>query len=558
MRPLTLMACIAFTFVVSFWFAVPGATRAAPQWQDYDPPLWILGPIQGADGNENTVLKNLRQLEEWNIPITAFHFDGPDWQLNDPDNPVCAFQFGYSDAVLDWLRARGIRAMFWIVPLVDMDKCTADYYFALANDYFVKDAEGNVIVTDNFTGQGSWIDFANPGAVAYWRSRLDSLLARTGDVVGGFYTDNTAIDSAYGEAYSADLLEYTRTHIPDGDVVMKRYASNSPSDAWLEQYAHVAYVNDLPTNFAGLKTGIERVLNTTQLMPLPFNEFSGYAETPPDAETYIRRMHWGAFQAVMENVPKTANPWNSIYPDDVMKAYRYYATLHWELQPYLHSYDQAAFERREPIFRDFNLRRYSTRVGDAFFVAFVTSYTRSLQVKLPPGTWIDYWDERKTYTGPATITVEVPLGREPIFIAQGAIIPMQVRNGVTGHGTKSFAGALTVNVYPAQHSTFRYHDVTNGWLTFEVTRSGERIALCTRDGVPSQPIIYRIARLQKKPKAVKALNGAVGINTVWGDALPKLENEFQVGTSSGGWFYDRQAKRLSVKNPTLGTDCPAP
>ena len=534
----------------------PRATDAAPEWQSFPPPHWMLGPIQGADGNEKAVLENLDKITQTKIPITAFHFDAPDWM-------TCTgnLQFRYSDAVLDKMRARGIRGLFWVVPLIGLD--CAEYQFAKDNGYFVLGQDGQPVVTQNFAGHGSWIDFNNLAAVAWWLGLLDGLRARVGDVLGGFYTDSVRPDKRdgaieYGEAYARALLDYTRTYIPDGNVVFKRYGVNTPSDAWLNQYAHVAYVNDLPTNFDGMQTGIKRVFRTTPFMPLPYNELSGFAGTPPDSETYIRRMHWGAFQPVMENVPKGKQPWDPIFSSQVMQMYRYYGTLHRELEPYLHTYDQLAFETQEPILRDTDTNRYSARLGSEIFVQYITDYVRKVQIKLPRGQWVNYWNESEIFQGNQTIAYPVPLGKEPIFIARGAILPMHVSSGFTGHGTQNSDNALTLNVYKFGHSDFRYHDAVNGWLRFDVTTAKTRAALCTLDAVPSEPIIWRIINTTEKPKRVAEQNGAVGINTTWGTALPEKKSESAVGGASSGWYFDARAKRLIIKISNLGTDCPAP
>lgn len=556
MKRLVILSILLMGVLLSAALFAPREIDAAPEWQSYSPPGWILGPIQGADGSEKTVLDNLDMMKKWNVPITAFHFDAPDW-MSCPGNA----QFRYSDKVLDKMRARNIRGLFWIVPLIGLD--CPEYQIALNNNYFVRDGENNVIVTDNFTGHGSWLDFDNPDAVAWWHTLLDALLVRTGDVIGGFYTDSVRPDMgtslpSYGEAYGLDLLNYTRAHIPDGDVVFKRYGKNTPSDGWLNQYAHLAYVNDLPTHFGGMKTGIQRVFASTGLMPLPYNEFSGFNKTPPDTATYIRRMHWGAFQPVMENVPKAAQPWDPQYSSAVMQIYAYYATLHAELAPYLMSYDQAAFGTQTPILRDTNAAKFSARLGNEFWVQYVTDYVGEVKITPPAGNWINYWNESQIFKGGKTYTYSVPLGREPILIARGAIIPMRVSSPLTGHGTKASKGALTLAVYPISHSTFEYYDATNGWVTFDVTTDKQRAALCSLNAAPSEPLLWRVSNIRNKPNTVTAQNGAVGVNTAWGTAMQERGSEIRVGQNESGWYYDALNKRLIVKISNTGTDCPAP
>jgi alpha-glucosidase (family GH31 glycosyl hydrolase) len=553
---IVVMTIILVGVLLLAWEQSVEPVEAEPDWQTHEPSAWILGPIQGADGKENALRINLTAIEMWDLPVTVFHFDAPDWQKCTGNG-----EFRYSDSIIQRMRARKIRALFWTVPLIGLS--CPEYQVALQNNYFVKDTQGNVIVTSNFTGHGSWIDFDNPDAIAFYHSLLDRVRLKMGDLMGGFYTDSVRPDDttgqvAYGEKYSLSVLEYTRAHIPDGEVVMKRYGVNGPSDEWMAANAHIAYVNDLPTNFAGMITGIRRVFDTTHLMPLPYNEFSGFSNNPPDAETYIRRMHWGAMQPVMENVPKTKQPWDSIFPPQVMQVYQYYSTLHRELAPYLGSYDRAAYETKTPILRNMNSARFTAQLGDEIFVKYVTSYTSRVRVKFPPGEWINYWDESQVFPGSSTAYVSVPLGREPIFIKRGAIIPMEVRNNYTGHGTTASQNALTVNVFPTNHSTFRYWDPKNGWVTFDVKSVKKRLTLCTVDQVTSRPIIYRISNVKKKPNFVKQDGGAVGVNTKWGTHLPERASEQLVGQTQKGWFYDAAAKRLIVKVKAVGTNCPAP
>ena len=87
----------------------PAPTAAAPQWASFTPPLWTLGPIQGADGKERTVLNNFDKIQAWSLPITVFHFDAPTW-MSCTGNA----QFGYSSAVLDRMRSQNIRGLFWL------------------------------------------------------------------------------------------------------------------------------------------------------------------------------------------------------------------------------------------------------------------------------------------------------------------------------------------------------------------------------------------------------------------------------------------------------------
>ncbi len=555
---LFLAALVAASAALAVVFVQP--TQAAGPARYIAPPAWILGPMQGRDADEKTFNDILNHLDQSSIPITAFHFDFDGWETC-PNNA----QFAWSNAVLQRMRSHNppIRALFWILPL--LKKGCAEFDMAQSRGYLVRNGNGSTMVTSSWQGTGGWIDFKNPQAVVFWHSLLERIITRAPGVIGGFYTDDVRPDlpndPSYSDAFVRDLVDYTRVRIPDGDVVFKRYGANTPDDATLSRYAHAVYVNDLDSAFSGLQEGIRRVFATASLVPAPFNEFTGYADNPPDAETYIRRMQWGAYQPVMENdnLPVSAYPWDSHYPPQVMQAYQYYSTLHWELVPFLHTYDELAYLNNWSIFQQADAAHFSTMLGREIFVQYITNYMQSAapaaQVTLPLGQWINYWNEQQVITGPATVQIPVPLGREPVFIANGAIIPMQVRDGSTGHGTPAAAGALTVNVFPSGHSTFSYFDLSQKWVGFDVRQNGSTLTLCTT-WAPSQPLIYRIARWTGAPSRVTTSSGAVGVNASWGTLLPALASETAVDASTGGWFYDAARRHLIVKLTQLGSACP--
>ena len=111
----------------------------------------------------------------------------------------------------------------------------------------------------------------------------------------------------------------------------------------------------------------------------------------------------------------------------------------------------------------------SLRVGNELYVPIVTEPTRSMTIQLPTGQWIDYWDETQVYSGTAE-RLPVPLGREPIFVRQGALIPMEVQRPYTGHGTRESKGSLTLLVYPSGTSSFRFRNAAREpWITFSST-----------------------------------------------------------------------------------------
>ena len=191
--------------------------------------------------------------------------------------------------------------------------------------------------------------------------------------------------------------------------------------------------------------------------------------------------------------------------------------------------------------------QYTLRCGNEFFIPLVTQATRTMTFRLPPGQWIDYWNEQRVVSG-LLRNESVPLGREPVFIRQGAIIPMEVERDYTGHGSRDSAGSLTVLVYPNGTSTFdHYYDVTGQWMTLSSTLSEGTLTLGASPA-PSRTLLYRVSRMNSKPDAVRVEGGAVYVNQDGG--LPESGSEAEVNRSSvPAWFYDAVARRLIVKVP---------
>ncbi len=373
------------------------------------------------------------------------------------------------------------------------------------------------------------------------------LQTRLGRNLLGFYLDDGSSDQDLEE-----VATFMRGASPgDWENIAKAYQNREPStsNSGLSHFANAAYVGDLSYDFAGLREGFTRLIAKARYLPAPYNEFTGYAYLnpgAPDEETYHRRLHFGAFQPVMAHTPYgNADPWRPEYSPGFVGVYRYWAWLHRELRPYFLSYAVRMHEDPRRAVLRAGLSPYSMRVGNEIFVPLVTEFTRTLDFRLPFGAWVDYWNEQRTVSG-EVVGEPVPLGREPVFLRLGAIIPLEVQRDYTGHGTRESAGSLTVLVYPNGTTSFRYYEAATAvWTTFTSVRSGTSITLDAVPG-PTVPILYRIGRVTSRPTAVGIEGGTVRVNQS-GD-LPEVGSEVAVNRSTtSAWFYDMAARRLIVK-----------
>lgn len=188
---------------------------------------------------------------------------------------------------------------------------------------------------------------------------------------------------------------------------------------------------------------------------------------------------------------------------------------------------------------------HSFLVGDTIYAPIVTESVDSMDVELPPGEWIDYWDESRVLTGRVP-RHPVPPGREPIFVRRGALIPLSVERDYAGHGTAASAGALTLLVYPDATSSFRYRSGPRGpWITFQASASAGRLTLIADAQLPG-PVIYRVASWDGPPESVEAVGDTVAVSQ--GGDMDRAASEAEVnGSPRSAWYYHSGRHRLIIK-----------
>jgi hypothetical protein len=448
----------------------------------------------------------MNELRAADIPVGVYLFDGSSWSERDSRHEgtcegedCCSWKLG--DETIERLRREHVRALvhFW-------GGCHNAHQYARAHE-------------------------------------------RLGGSLLGFYLDDGSSDQELKA-----VNDFMRSVSPgDFENVAKSHQSHEPmtSDNGLAAMANVAYVGDVRNDFLGLKDGIARLLEKARLIPAPLNELTAYdyeTRTAPERETYVRRLHWGAFQPIMAHTPfMNSDPWRPDYDSDLVAAYRQYAWLHKELTPYFLSYARRMHEQPDqPLIRP-GPAADSMLVGEEIFVQVVTARTSSMDIALPPGQWVDYWDEAHVVSG--TLNEHpAPVRQEPIFVKLGALIPLEVEREYAGHGTRASAGSLTILAFPSGTSTFRYlDDDANAWTTFRSVADATRITLSSEPPYRG-PLIYRVGRVATRPGVVRLSAGALVIESSGGGGLAELETENEVnGSETSAWFYDANAHRLIVK-----------
>ncbi len=226
---------------------------------------------------------------------------------------------------------------------------------------------------------------------------------------------------------------------------------------------------------ASLRGGLNFALSGFAYWSHDIGGFSG--KTNP--KLYARWAQFGLFCSHARAHGTTERePW--VFGEETERIFRKYATLRYRLLPYLYSCAARTVTTGRPLLRPLLLDYQDDPTthtldlqylfGDHFLVAPVCADTEHVPVYLPEGRWVDYWN-KVTHTGPGWFTVHAPLDTLPLFVREGAIIPM---GPPVQFVEQKSLDPLTLDVYPADEGAFSLLDerIAPVELSYHLEREG--------------------------------------------------------------------------------------
>ncbi|MFB8306841.1 TIM-barrel domain-containing protein [Kitasatospora purpeofusca] len=283
-------------------------------------------------------------------------------------------------------------------------------------------------------------------------------------------------------------------------------------------------------------------------------------------QTYVRDLQWKAFTPAFMTMSgwgatnpsagyQDKQPWR--FAEPYASINRKYLQLKMRLMPYLYTMGRTANETGVPSTRALVLEYPDDPVargnatsgefmaGDSFLVAPVVSDTAVRNgIYLPAGSWTDYWSG-KVYQGPGWLDgYAAPLDTLPLFVRQGAVVPMWPQMNYTGEKAVS---TLTYDVYPRGDSTFSLYE-------------DDGLTRAYQNGAYARQRVDVHAPAAGRGDAVISVGAADGSYTgkaaargyeftvhsataptsvsVGGTPLPALAGKAAYDSASSGWYYD--------------------
>ncbi|MFT5432105.1 MAG: alpha-D-xyloside xylohydrolase [Myxococcota bacterium] len=429
------------------------------------PAPWALGPViwrdevDGQDAVEDDFLK-LRSLD---LASTGYWIDRP------YASGVNSFDFHpakYTDAasMIGMAHGLGLRVALWHTPYLDPDDPAT-----MALNQQAKDA--GYYPPKSGASSPNWgpsIDLTNPAAKTFWQEQLKAYIDLG---IEGFKLDfaeehipgiadqrtffeffdgsneltmHRRFQHLYHEAYAELLPEdggmlLVRAGVY-GDQVNGVIVWPGDIDATLALHGDtVTKANgDSYVSVGGLPAAISA---GSSLGPsgYPFfgSDTGGYRNSPPAKETYIRWFQQTALSTCMQVGTNTNDlPWSfgpdKVQDEEILSLYRKYARLHLRLFPYLWSYATDIAQTGRPIQRPVGLAEptlnrhpaFDYLLGDDLLVApVIEAGATTREVTFPSGQWIHWWTG-EAFTGGTAYSVNVTLEDIPLFLGDGAIVPL--------------------------------------------------------------------------------------------------------------------------------------
>ncbi len=548
------------------------------------PPLWVLGFMQSKcsfwDWDELDDVLYRYQEAELPLDCIVFDFDWAECFNNYKWHPRWK---GLSPEKIRQYRKQGIH--FMVSNSGPMLKKNADTFeSALEAGVLARDDEGNTITCGHYSGE--LIDFTNPDTEKWIEPQLTRVLD---DGVEGWWLEltepegdspNTVYFAGRTEKihnlfsnFTADVYHrVTERHNPG----RRSFVLTRTGVAGIQRKPTAVWIGDVYSEYGTFEAHIPEALNTgLSGIPMWTSDTGGFiSATNNDRYPYNlyqndvaahsllfeRWMQFSCFTPIMRahHAGGEAVPFR--YTELMVNGMSHYIRLRYRLLPYIYSAYYESHLHGTPIMRPMfwhypeDRNTYDLKdqylFGEWLLVAPVLQeQTDHRTVYLPEGIWYD-WDYGHQYEGGQTIEVFAPQNRIPVFVREGAILPM-----VSGlHNTDEMSwDRIEVQIYPdsraeaAEYTMYADDGHSTEYLNGAYTKTR---FVCGMDGdqlrlhmersnglFPTKELILHI-HTNRIPETV----------SVGGQELTRFARYYGVLQSAdGGYCYDAFKQLLDVR-----------
>lgn len=480
------------------------------------PPAWSFGLWLSTsfttDYSEETVLKFIDGMKEHDIPLDVFHFDcfwqkGFEWCTLAWDKE----QFPDPEGLLRKIHERGVKVCVWLNPYIAQKSPL--FKEAKEKGYLIKRQNGDVWQWDLWQAGNGFIDFTNPAAKKWYKSKLKELLDMGVDCFKTDFGERIPIDDVQfydgsnpQQEHNYYTLQYNQA-VYDiiAEVKGKKEAVVFARSATVGYQSYpVHWGGDCLSNYNSMRDTLRGVLS---FLVSGFGFWShdiGGFEDGDDRPTPDLYKRWTQFRLLSShsryhgsNVYRV--PWN--FDQEAVENTRRYVNLKLSLMPYL--YTQAAYDAKfgnplmRPMFLEFeddpNVSGLATQYmfGSQILVAPIFSDQGKAHFYLPGGKWTSLLDN-KVYQAPESgewLNDKFDELSLPVLVRENTIL---VRNEKAIHAEYDYTKNVDIHLYQIKEGTVSTNIVSSKGLeaaSIRVQRKNQQIKVSTV-GVKGKVRVY--------------------------------------------------------------------
>ena len=420
---------------------ITGLPEAPPEWAF---GIWL---SRCSYASQREVLEVARRWRALDLPLSLFNIEG--WKgksyhsFNDKSFPD-------PRAMIEELHSYGWKVMLWNTH--NLPPTDPNYAYGDEHGHFAKGLDGKTYNVPHSYGRGGCLDVTNPEAVKWWDSLYDPLLelgvdALFNDVTN--YLDDDLHEQRAGRMTFSNGKTSEEMHnlywLLFNKITYKYMKNKTGNDTVLrcaggwagQQKCSTVWAGDSACTWDFLERDIKALLSMGWSgIPYFGYDIPGFSAkgNPPSAELYIRWVQFGALSPLMQfHTNARPEPWH--YGDAAIGALRAYGWLRESFMPYIYSLALEAQETGTPMARSLAWQypqdEIAARIEDEYLlgsdllIAPLHKPGTQRRVYIPQGVWMDIADGT-CHEGPVWVEAQAPLDHLPIYMREGAIIPMKL------------------------------------------------------------------------------------------------------------------------------------
>ncbi len=384
------------------------------------PPAWTFGLWLTSSFttkyDEETVMGFINGMEERHIPLSVFHFDCY-WMK---ENEWCNFDFDKAmfpdiDHQIKVMKEKGLKICVWINSYIAQKSPL--FKEGMENGFLLKRPNGDVWQWDLWQAGMGIVDFTNPEAVKWYKSKLIRLLEMGVDCFKTDFGERIPTDVVYFDGSDPILMHNYYTYLYNKAVfeVLEEYYGKNHACLFARsatvggQKFPVHWGGDCSSNYMSMSESLRAGLSLC-MSGFGFwsHDMSGFEGTAP-ADVYKR---WAAFGLLSTHSRLHGSnsyrvPW--LFGEESVDVVRYFSEFKCRLMPYLFTEAVKTHKTGIPTMRALVLEFTEDKscdaidkqymLGDKIMVCPVFRENGDVEYYLPKGTWTNLLSNKKVEGG---------------------------------------------------------------------------------------------------------------------------------------------------------------